>query len=363
MNYRLATILAEESATTAATKTIDLDVVNPISRIHIVFKPTNVSPVTAMTGHPALCLSKVEIVDGSDVLFSADGMGLRAAAFYGTGEPFADVLDYNSGSECMFEAPIYFGRKLWDPMLALDPTRFKNVQLKITHNRALGGAAPASAKLAVFADLFDEKVISPQGFLMTKELYSYLPSASAHQYIDLPTDYPYRLIMEGGISSGKMPQWRIAKVKLSEDYDRKLPVPETDMLYLLQGIVKMYPRIQEHLIIIAFSSGVRVPITPGYEGFATGSGYGNHQHTISFGNGGGGDIPAYTAAAEGEAHWANVGGWCPHNYVLLPTGDKDNIEDFYDPMKLKSLRLDLLADSSPGASDAIKVVIQQMRRY
>lgn len=140
--YRVATILAEESATTAATKTIDLDMVNPISRLHVVYKPTNVSPVTSMTGHQALCLPKVELVDGSDVIFSCDGMGLRAAAFYGTGEPFNDVLSFNSSDECMFEAPIYFGRKLYDPELALDPKRFKNLQLKITHDKSLGGSTP-----------------------------------------------------------------------------------------------------------------------------------------------------------------------------------------------------------------------------
>jgi hypothetical protein len=363
MNYRLATILAQEDASTAATKTIDLDVVSPISRLHIVYKPTNVSPVTALTGHPALCLTKVEIVDGSDVIFSASGMELRAAAFYGSRKPFADVLDFNSGSECMFEAPIYFGRKLYDPDLALDPTHFKNLQLKISHNKALGGSAPSSANLAVFADLYDDKPISPRGFLMTKELYTYLPTASAHHYVDLPTDHPYRMIMFGGISSGKMPMWRVTKVKLSEDFDKKIPLETTDTLALLQGLVDMYPRIQEHLIIIAFSAGVRVPITPGYEGFATGSGYGNHQHTISFGNGGGGDIPAYTAAAEGEAHWVHVGGWCPHNFVLLPTGDIDDIEDFYEVAGIKSLKLDLLADSSPGTSDAIQVVGQQFRSY
>lgn len=363
MNYRMSTILAEESATTAATKTIDLDVVNPISRIHVVYKPTNAGVVSAMTGHPALCLTKVEIVDGSDVIFSADGMGLRAAAYYGAGKPFADVPSYNSGDECMFEAPIYFGRRLYDPNLALDPKRFKNLQLKITHDRSLGGSQPESAKLAVFADLFDDKSVTPQGFLMTKEQYSYLPSASAWQYIDLPTDHPYRLIMEGGISYGKMPQWRIAKVKLSEDYDRKLPLPETDMLYLLQGIVDMHPRIIEHVQALTFTSGVHIHMTAGYEGAAVGSGVGNTQAGIGFGIGGGGGIPAYTAAPGGVAYWIYVSGWCPHNYVLLPTGDINDIADFFDPTNDKNLRLSLKADSSPGTSDAIKVVTQQFRKY
>ena len=115
MNYRLATILSQEDVSTAATKTIDIGINNPISRINIVYRVTNSNQT--IIGHPALCLSKVEVVDGSEVLFSADGMALRAAAFYGTHKAPIDILDYNIGSECYFQAAIYFGRKLYDPLL------------------------------------------------------------------------------------------------------------------------------------------------------------------------------------------------------------------------------------------------------
>lgn len=361
MNYRLATILAQESVSTAATKTIDIGLVNAISRINIVYKPLNGNQT--IIGHPALCLPKVEIVDGSEVIFSADGMALRAAAFYGSGKEPVDVPSYNVSDECMFEASIYFGRKLYDPKLALDPTKFKNLQLRITHDKSKGASTPASATMAVFADLFDEKDILPEGFLMTKELYSYLPANSAHEYVDLPLDHPYRMLMVGGVSSGKMPQWRIAKVKLSEDFDRKLPLPQTDMLQLLQGLVPMYPRIMEHIIAHIITTGTLIPMTAGYEGFGIATHYGNvasPSATVT-GNGAGGDIHAW-ASSDGE-YWIHAGGWCPHNYVLIPTGDINDIEDFYDISKLKNLRLDLLADTSPGTSDAIKVIGQQLRRY
>ena len=361
MNYRLATILAQESATTPATKTIDLRVDSPISRLNIVYKPTNSN--ATIVNHPSRCLTKVEVVDGSEVLFSCSGRELRAAAFYGTRKVPIDIPSYNTGDECMFEASIYFGRKLYDPMLALDPTRFKNPQLKISHNLALGGATPSSATLAVFADLFDEKVISPMGFLMTKELYSYLPVASAHEYVDLPTDFPYRMLLVGGESHAKMLMWRIAKVKLSEDFDKKLPLPETAMLDLLQGILAMYPRIMEHIIAVVPSTETDIPMVAGYEGFGIGGGYGNNMTGISMGNGGGGNIHAYASTTATGAFWLLVGGCCPQNFALLPTGDIDVIDDFYSPEALKSLRLDILADTSPGTSDAIQVVGQQLRAY
>jgi hypothetical protein len=361
MNYRLATILAQESATTPATKTIDIGMDSPISRINIVYKPTNSN--RTIIGHPSLCLTKVEVVDGSEVLFSADGMALRAAAFYGSGKEPVDVPDYNQSSECMFEASMYFGRKLYDPMLALDPTKFKNLQLKISHNLALGGSTPSSATLAVFADLFDEKVISPMGFLMTKEIYSYLPAASAHEYIDLPTDYAYRMIMVVGPAHGIGPMWRIDKIKLSEDFDKKIPLPTTDMLQILQGIVAMYPRIMEHIIARPGATETNIPMTAGYEGFATCTPYGNAEHanTVCVGNGMGGNIHAYGAG--GLDYWIHAGGWCPHNYVLLPTGDINDIEDFYNVSHLKNLRLDMTAGSTPGTTEALKVIGQQVRTY
>jgi hypothetical protein len=359
MNYRLATILAEESATTPATKTIDLDVLSPISRLSIVFIPLNSNQT--IIGHPALCLKKVEIVDGSDVLFAADGKELRAAAFYGTHRDPVDILSYNTSDKCKFEANIYFGRKLYDPMLALDPNRFKNLQLKITHDLALGGSTPTTATLGVLADLFDEKPISPEGFLMTKELYSYLPATSAHQYVDLPSDFPYRMLLVGGDSHARQPSVRIEELKLSEDFDRKIPISTINMKSLLRGIAAMTPRTMDHIIAQVATTETNIPMTAGYEGFAVGSPYGDTHGVVAFGNGGGGNIHAYAESA--STYWIHAGGWCPHNFVLLPTGDIEDIEDFYDPTGLKSLRLDILAGSDPGTSDAIQVLGQQLRKY
>jgi len=359
MNYRLATILAEESATTPATKTIDLNVNDPISRLNIVFIPLNSNQT--IIGHPALCLKKVEIVDGSDVLFAADGKELRAAAFYGIGKPPVDILSYNISDKCKFEASIFFGRRLWDPELALDPTKFTNLQLKITHDLALGGSTPTAATLAVLADIFDEKMISPRGFLMTKELYSYLPGASAHQYIDFPRDFPYRMIMVGGDSHTRQPSVRIEELKLSEDYDRKIPIPTTNMKSLLRGIAQMHPRIRDFIIAQIATTETNIPMTGGYEGAAVGSPYGDTHGVVAFGNGGGGNIHGYAEAA--STYWVYADGWCPHNFVLLPTGDLEDIEDYYDPTGLKNLRLDILAGSDPGTSDAIQILGQQLRKY
>lgn len=80
MNYRLANILAEEAATTAATKTLDINLADPISRIVVQMKGLNSSGVP--TAHPAKMISKIELVDGSDVLFSLSGVEAQALNFH-----------------------------------------------------------------------------------------------------------------------------------------------------------------------------------------------------------------------------------------------------------------------------------------
>ena len=179
MKYRLAQLFAQKSYTADATETIDIDVADPISQLIIELGVVNVGSV-APTAHAIACLTKVELVDGSDVLFSLSGYEAEAADIYHNGMLRANYNPYLDGMECQRFVGINFGRKLWDPMLAFDPKQFRNPQLKLTLDINAGGNAPVTNKLRVWANLFDEKVISPQGFLMHKLIKSYsMGSASA----------------------------------------------------------------------------------------------------------------------------------------------------------------------------------------
>lgn len=159
-----------------------------------------------------------------------------------------------------------------------------------------------------------------------------------------------------------MPMWRIDKLKLSEDFDRKLPIPETSMLDLLQGIVSMYPPIMDHIIAKVDIAETDVYMTAGYEGSAVCSPYGDTHNVCATGNGAGGHIHAYSEANT-ITYWIYAKGWCPHNYVALPICDVKDISDFYNVTNLKNLRLSMYAGTSPGTSDAIKVITQQIKRY
>ena len=186
MNHRWSELLAAETITAAGTKTIDIDLVDPITRISVMVKLTNNG--STPTAHPAAAITRIEIVDGSDILASLSGYECQALSFYHARQnPYANLI-YLNDVMALMEYDIYFGRWLYDPEIAFDPKQFKNPQIKITHNLALGGSVPDSMDLRVRADVFDEKVITPLGFLQNKEIYSYSLASSGNEYIDIPTD-------------------------------------------------------------------------------------------------------------------------------------------------------------------------------
>ncbi|MCK5504550.1 MAG: hypothetical protein KAJ10_05280 [Thermodesulfovibrionia bacterium] len=193
MNNRMSTILASESTTTAATKVIDLTENAPLSKIVLRFKGTNNG--STPTAHPAKMVTKIEVVDGSDVLYSMSGVEAQAMNFLETHELPFGINEYENNIQCCATYDLNFGRFPWDRDFALDLTRFKNPQLKISHDKALGGSAPDAGTMAVFGYTFDDPQPTPANFLMTKELYSYTLTAGANEYITCPRDYPYRVLM------------------------------------------------------------------------------------------------------------------------------------------------------------------------
>ena len=80
MNYRLATIQAVKSYTADVTEIIDLDMVDPISQLLIQLDVVNVGDTP--TAHAIACLTKIELIDGSDVLFSLSGYEAEAVDIY-----------------------------------------------------------------------------------------------------------------------------------------------------------------------------------------------------------------------------------------------------------------------------------------
>jgi len=358
MKYRNAVVLPSESINSATTKTIDLMLNDLVSRLHIQVKATNNG--SAPTAHPATIISKIELVDGSDVLWSASGKECLAMDFYDTGETPFCVNNYLDNTMNITNYRINFGRHLYDPLLAFDPNKFRNPQLKVTHNLALGGSVPDAASLRVTADVFDQGAATPVGFLMVKELVSYALSASTNEYIDLPTDYTMRRLVIMSLSYGKQPYEQFNEIKLSEDNDKRIPFDNFTSDYM-KYIAANWPPLNEYIEGVALTSTRNFYCMSTYEmqfsaiamGFAAG------YLTSDYAYGGRIDIRG-SASANFKAL---IRGMAPFGAVPLPFGNPDLVEDWFDVAAVGSLRLTLKAGSSPGGSSTCEVLTQQLRTY
>jgi len=356
---RIIEILTAEAVNTAGTKVIDLNVIDLISRITVVMKGTNSTGVP--TAHPAKMISKIELVDGSDVLFSLSGVECQALNFYESGELPETALMYVNDVQCMATFHINFGRHLWDKMLALDPSRFSNLQLKITHNKAAGGGAPDAGELGVYADLMSKEDANPVGFLMAKEIQSYALTSSAHEYISLPTDYPFRKLIVASLAAGKQPFEQCNKLKLSIDNDRIVLINNISVSALLK-FLPGHKRFTEFLV-----------------GTGTGSAEGTYCAAAMWAFVAMGPLASALSAASqltqvaggyftalmdsAETFQLLISGKTPHGAVEIPFGDQADIETWLKVAGIGSLKLDVTAGSSVGSSSTAEIVSQQLRSY
>jgi hypothetical protein len=267
-------------------------------------------------------------------------------------------MNYVTGVQCAATFELNFGRYLYDELLAFDPTKFNNPQLRITHNLAAGGSTPTTAYLSVFAHCFDEKAAKPVGFLMSKEQDTYTLVASAKQGVDLAVDIPYRFLLIKSLTAGKNPHENFNKIKLSEDNDARVIINEestSDLVKLLQE----YPRIVEGILTYDLDGEETIYCTPAYLECNVGQGMAAADTALFADQGYGGAFDA-TGTANQLAQWL-VTGHMPHGALLIPMGKKDVVEDWYDVAKVGSLKLTITAGS--GASGTCEIFSQQLKKY
>lgn len=358
MNYRKATILASQDATTAKTETIDIKLSDIISRIQVKFNATNTDIVP--TAQHAKQVSKVEIVSGTDVLYSLSGQELEAKMFYDYKNGPSYEREFRNDIENYLTLDLLFGRKLWDKQLALDPTKFKNPQLKVTHNKALGGSLPDAATMEVYADCFDEKAVSPIGYLMSKEFYTYSsPATAAFKYIDLPRDHPIKRIM---LKTSKADSWwenLVTSITISEDNDKRKPLDHNggDLVSMVHS---RYGEYRELIVDTIRGTGPQTMyLTP------TDSAY---VFLSSIGLGASGFLETNAERAGGyqtiEANATHTFralsmGYLPHGCLPLDFGDPEDLDDWYDVTKKGSVQL---IPKCSGEVD-VSVILEQLRRY
>ena len=354
MTNRISTILASEAATTAATKTIDLNENAPLSKIVIRMKGTNSS--STPTAHPAKMVTKIEVVDGSDVLYSMSGIEAQAMNFLEAGELPFNICEYEDNIQCCATYDLNFGRFPWDRDFALNLASFDNPQLKITHNKALGGSAPDAGTLAVFGYTFDDPQPSPANFLMTKELYSYSLTASAHEYITLPTDYPYRVLMPMSYESTYAFNTQFAGFTWYGDNKKKMFIDGISGSEWAK-LVSHKDMVEENFAGLGTAGAVSYYQAGTYEGYGVGVGRSHSQTVLIVSQPSGPRIQVTNDASESFA--VHETGYMAFGGTNLCMHDKMDSGVWFDPTAYKSVKLDI--EAGAGASGTIYIGLQQSR--
>jgi len=301
-------------------------------------------------------VSKIELVDGSDVLCSLSGIQAQALYYWETGELPFNINEYENNIECCATFPINFGRFMWDRQFALNPANYNNLQLKITHNKALGGSAPDAGTMAIFAYTFDDPYPTPGAFFMSKEHHSYSLTASAHKYIDLPTDFPYRVLMPMSYETTYAFNTQFAYFSWYADNKKRVfldNIAGSELAKLHQEM----DQVEENFAGLGTGSAVSYYQASTYENYGVGVGRSHSQTTLIVGQPSGPRIQVTNDASEAFAVYET--GWCPFGSINLCCHDMRDPNSWFDPTQYGSVMLDITAGS--GASGTIYTVIQQVR--
>lgn len=358
MNYRAYKFYARKNFTSDTTIVEDIRVKDPISSIVIGLETVNAA--TSMTAHPAACITKIEIVDGSEVLYSLDGYEAEALDWYNSRGKFRS--NYNialNGSTIGRYIGINFGRWLWDPALAFDPSKFTNPQIRVSLDIDAGGMTCASVYVTMWANLFDQKSISPIGMLMAKEYKKWTMAASTHEYTDLPLDYPYRAMYLRAFLAGTEPNQSVENIKISEDQDKRIPF-DLGGQDLLRLQLEKYGICHEQWYFATGSSTKYIYCSPTERvtGHITTWAAAEGGVTHSVYDGDGGRLKTISSGSGANVN-VDIFGYTPHSVYEIPCGEPDDPTDWWNVKSLGNLR----ADITGAASAAGHLFIQQLRPY
>jgi len=358
MKYRLNKFFARKDYTSDTTEIIPINIIDPISQIIIKFE--GLSTTSIPLAHILDCITKVELVDGSDVLHSLNGKECEALDWYHNHGQLRHNYNYLlTGGYPTRILAINFGRYLWDKEYALDPRQFRNLQLRISLDINAGGQTFAHNWLTCYANIFEDEVLPLKGFMMTKQLKQHAVASTVHYYTDLPLDYPYRALYYRVYAASLEADWLLANLKLSEDQDKRIPIDNTG-LEILDLLQQEYPPVREMFYFASAIAGRTLYITPTQHVVTLGTTWATspQANNLASEDGEGGNVTTYQLA-DGRNQQIEVIGWIPHGVFEVPFGKKDDPLDWYDVRGIGSLRADMTGGNTGNAS----IFIQQVRGY
>jgi len=358
MNYRFVTIMPNQTFGISGTHIQPIRTKDPISVLRFSLR------VTVAGGphinHNLAAFTKIEIVDGSDLILSLSGDQMDALHYFDTGKIGNPQVYQYQNSLHVSETAIHFGRFPFDEQLVLDPKKFDNLQLRVTYNGALADATASAVQIHATADCFDEKMISPIGFFQNREYQRHTPTDDSIVEVELPVDLPIRTLIVQPFQVGVQAAAMMANVRLDEDNDKRIICDFTeDRLQAYQMAV--YPEIFQKFLAAAEGAALPFFVAP-HNGCYTFCQNADTRNGEMGGDGHGGKQWVITATNT-EKLYGHVGGFVPYGCYAIPMGKRNEIDDWYDTSKVGDLRLRITGGADVGAAPVTRTVLQQLRRY
>ena len=366
MRLRKTYLVEDVTTLTNGTKIYDLDFTDPVVAIYLDFIGQRYDKSDTNRPYLLESISKIEIVDGSDVIYSTTGTECAAVQLYHTGKiNFMAISNNHVAAYNRMQVKILFGRDENDTEFALDCTKFTNPQLKITHAYTESAAHwKASGQTMTVQVLIAEGAPAPRGFFMTKEIYTWTKATTGDETIDLPRDYPYRFIVMQATHCATPVYAEFSKVKISCNFDEFVPINETteDMAHdnwnrygmLTQQTETMGESDAESQVawypfawnwggdVQSWNTGAPAVVMRPYSGYITVN------------------ASAGTGLTEGQRAIVTGQGWELFDTEVIPFGNFSDETHWFDPKPWKSVRL-ILTQAQTAVASAI--VLQQVRHY
>jgi len=347
--------------------TFPINLVDPITELKFWFRVDNNAVGPNEAGCVPYLINELAVIDGSEVIASLNGPEAVAVAAFDHGRLPYHRHQEQGGMGQNWCVSLHFGRDVVDQEYILDPTRFRNPQIRVDWNLAnvaavgAGGYATNSANLSVWAKVMEEGA-TPIGYLMTKELKEFVTVGAGQDITYLPTDFDIRKLFVRTYLKGGAMETALTNFKLSQDEDKWIPV-DLDTNDLKALMLDWFTEVEFNLRNQADDNEQREHYQDaGARGMAVGgedddivgiSGFANNIYTLH----------AVTDAGAGDTdvrHWVSSRGVYPMSTFCYPFGQQDDPNDWLEVARIGNLRL-ILTQGAAGYTT--QIVVQQAHPY
>ena len=351
---------------TSGTKSYNLDYADPITELDLYFEATN--GYTSNKAAPIeYCISKIEIVDGGEVLWDLPGdVAYSVFCTDNEGCPYNEHEEAG-GASVRLSIPIRFGRYLYDEEYAFTPARFKNPQLKFTFDEATVRAAAVDGyetdtwTFTLCVRLM-EGLTDPGKFLTYRSVETFETVGTGDRRVEMPVDRTIRYLICKAYDAGVAMYTSISNHKLSENGGKFIPFDMATRDFMNLHCRTFKPIDWNMILMLSDATTSETWLGINQHGQVTtvvnnviaGGQFYIYSQVYARICGDGGD-----SQSNRNCH-VSVSGWAPHNTLVYPFGDRMKPEQWYVPPIDGKLDY-FVYDGSAGAD--VDICFQQVYRF